>query len=181
MAPGAAFWEGVIIMRVIRVMFAIAVICVAAPASAQESDQEKQQEIARLGAKFLLRQEIQSFGFKYMDNLEKQDAAGVAGLYTKDGILMSSTAVALGPQAIEQFYQNEFKMGPLRRQSTLDEVSPLGSDAVIGRGEFHVTGQGRNSGTNADGHWAAVYVREGGTWKIRLLTQVRNAPTTGIK
>ena len=84
--------------------------------------------------------------------------------------------VALGPEAIEQFYQNEFKMGPLRRQSTLDEVSPLGNDAVIGRGEFHVTGQSRNSGTNADGHWAAVYVREGGTWKIRLLTQVRNAP-----
>jgi uncharacterized protein (TIGR02246 family) len=163
-------------MRAVRVMFAMAAICVAAPASAQQCEQEKQQEIARLGAKFLLRQEIQSFGFKYMDSLEKQDAAAVAGLYTKDGILVSSTAVALGPQAIEQFYQNEFKMGPLRRQSTLDEISPLGSDAVIARGEFHVTGQGRNSGTNADGHWAAVYVREGGTWKIRLLTMVRNAP-----
>ena len=99
-------------MRAIRVMFAMAAICVAAPASAQQSDQEKQQEIARLGAKFLLRQEIQSFGLKYMDNLEKQDAAGVAGLYTKDGILVSPTAVALGPQAIEQFYQNEFKMAP---------------------------------------------------------------------
>jgi uncharacterized protein (TIGR02246 family) len=155
-------------MRSVRVVVVIAAICVAAPAPAQQDEKSKQEEIARLGAKYLLRQEIQSFGAKYVDYVDKQDAAGVAGLYTKDGILVSATGVAAGTQAIEQHYQNLFKMGTEHRQLTLDEVSPLGSEAVIGRGEYHVTRQYQKG--KVDGHWAAVYVREGGTWKIRLLT-----------
>jgi hypothetical protein len=55
----------------------MAAIYVAVPASAQQSHQQKQQEIEkrqeieRLGAKFLLRQEIQSLDVKYGDYFDK--------------------------------------------------------------------------------------------------------------
>jgi hypothetical protein len=46
----------------------------------------------------------------------------------------------------------------------------------MGIGEFHVSGQGQNGPLKVDGHYSAVYVREGGVWKIRLIAGVRDAP-----
>jgi hypothetical protein len=43
-------------------------------------------------------------------------------------------------------------------------------------GEFHLSGQGDNGPTKLDGRYTAVDVREGGTWKIRLLTAVPIPP-----
>jgi hypothetical protein len=45
-------------------------------------------------------------------------------------------------------------------------------------GEYHLSGQGLNGPIKADGHYTTVDVREGGAWKIRLLTAVPNPPPT---
>jgi len=43
-------------------------------------------------------------------------------------------------------------------------------------GEYHLIDQSKSSPTKIDGHWTAVYVRDEGTWKIRLLTAVPDLP-----
>ena len=154
-------------MRSPWVASAIAVICFTMGASAQPVDQGTRQQIERLVA-------------TYAESFNKQDAAGIAGLYTKDGVLVSSAgkAVKTGPQEIEQSYQSAFKSGMNHIEITLDQVSPFGSDAAISMGEYYLAGQGQSGPIKVEGHWTAVDAREGGAWKIRLLTVVPNPPPT---
>jgi len=51
---------------------------------------------------------------------------------------------------------------------------PLGDNAVMLVGEYHLSGQGPSGSIKAGGHYTAVDVLEGGAWKIRLLTAVSN-------
>ena len=53
----------------------IIVIVLALPASAQQSDRS-------------LRHQIESVVSSYAENFNKQNASGIAGLYTKDGVLV---------------------------------------------------------------------------------------------
>jgi uncharacterized protein (TIGR02246 family) len=132
----------------------IIVIALALPASAQQSDRS-------------LRHQIESVVSSYAENFNKQNASGIAGLYTKDGVLVSA-----GPQkSVEQFYQNAFKTGFNHQDITLEDVSSLGPDAAISMGEVRISGRSQNGSVlESNGRWTAVEVREGGAWKIRLLT-----------
>ena len=142
----------------------------AGSASAQQVDQNTRQQIEKIAAAF-------------QEGYIKQDAAAIAGLFTKDGILIVPVGkhVYSGRQEIEEFYQGAFKMGFNRDETTLDALSPLGTDMLIGIGEYHVSGQGQNGPLKADGHSSFVDVREGGAWKIRILTAVRDAPPPPAK
>jgi uncharacterized protein (TIGR02246 family) len=154
-------------MRSSWIISTIAAMCVAASASAQPVDQGTPQKIKELVA-------------TYVEKFNKQDFAGIAGLYTTDGVLVSSApkVVKTGPQEIEQNYQNAYKSGLNHLELTVDQVSPLGTDAAISMGEYHLTGQGQNGPMKVDGHWTGVDVREGGVWKIRLATAFPNPPPT---
>ena len=113
---------------------------------------------------------------EFADNWNKHDAAGIAALYTKDGVQVTAAGVRSGPQEIEQAYQSTMKAFPQHNGQTIEQISPLGNDADIRIGEFHLSGQGQNGPTKLDGRYTAVDVREGGTWKIRLFTAVPIAP-----
>jgi uncharacterized protein (TIGR02246 family) len=125
-----------------------------------------------------LRQQIEQIVAAYTGNFNKGDAAGVAGLYTKDGILVTPSAkiVKNGQQEITEHNQALMKLGYNHDEGTIDQVSPLGNDEAISVGEYHFTGQGQNGPIKSDGHWTALYVREGGQWKIRLLTALNDPP-----
>ena len=77
-----------------------------------------------------------------------------------------------GPQkSIEQYYQNAFKAGFNHQDIALEDVWSLGPDAAISMGEVHISGRSQNGSVlESNGRWTAVEVREGGAWKIRLLT-----------
>jgi uncharacterized protein (TIGR02246 family) len=124
------------------------------------------------------RQQIERVVATYADDFNKHDAAGIAGHYTKDGMLVSPAAkiVKTGPQEIEQSYQGLFKMGMNHGQITVDQVFPLGTDSAIYLGEYHLTGEGQSGALKVDGHYTAVAVHESGTWKIRLATAFPNPP-----
>jgi uncharacterized protein (TIGR02246 family) len=129
-----------------------------------------------------LQQQIEQIKDADSANWNKQDAAGIADLYTKDGILVTSSltkTVKTGPQEIVQHYvDGVFKQGLVHNQASIDQIIPLGTDTAISLGEYHLSGQGEKGPVKADGHWTATYVRDGSTWKIRLLTAVNNpAPT----
>jgi len=143
------------------VAFATGALITSAPA--QEVDQTHRQQIERLAA-------------AYVENWNKHDAAGVAALYSKDGAQVTATGVKSGLQDIEQAYQGAMKMFPQHNGQTIEQISPLGTDADIRIGQFHLSGDGPNGPTKLDGRYTAVDVREGGTWKLRLLTAVPIPP-----
>ena len=150
-------------MRSIQIAAAIAVLGLAVSASAQQVDQNTQQQIEQLVT-------------TYRANWNNHNAAGIAGLYTKDGVQVTAAGVRSGPAEIEQAYQSAMKTFPQHNGQTIEQISPLGNDADIRIGQFHLSGQGQNGPTKLDGRYTAVDVREGGTWKIRLLTAVPIPP-----
>ena len=124
------------------------------------------------------RQQIEQLVTTYRENWNNHNAAGIAGLYTKDGVLVSQApkVVKTGTQEIAQQYENIFKT--MSHDAATAEVSPLGTGAVFSVGEYHLSGQGQSGPAKVDGHWTAVYVREGDAWKTRLLTAVADLPPT---
>jgi uncharacterized protein (TIGR02246 family) len=153
-------------MRFIQIAAAIAGLGLAtSAASAQQVDQNT-------------RQQIEQIITTYHENWNKHDAAGIAGLYTNDGVLVTDRTAGSkkGHQEIEQYYTNLFNIMSHHDSATVDELFPLGGNAVITVGEFHLSGQGQNGPIKGDGHYTTVDVLEGGAWKIRLLTAVPNPP-----
>ena len=105
----------------------IIVIALALPASAQQSDRS-------------LRHQIESLVSSYAENFNKQNASGIAGLYTKDGVLVNPA----GPEkSVEQYYQNAFKTGFNHQDIALEDVSSLGPDAAISMVEFTLAVEAR--------------------------------------
>ena len=121
------------------------------------------------------RQQIDQIIAEYHDAWNKHDAAGIAALYTKDGIIVSQAPqmVKHGQQDIEKNYEGVFVNVPHHDSATADEIIPLGADAYMSVGEYHLTNSSNNK---LDGHWTAVYVPEGGKLKIRMLTPVPDLP-----
>jgi len=153
----------------LRWVLPIVAIAFALPVSAQQVDQDVRRQIERIGA-------------MYAEHYNKQDAPALAALYTKDGVLVARGVVKSGTQALVEFYERIFQSGTNHLESTVDQASQLGSDTAIGIGEYHVIGQGQSGPIKVDGDWTGVYIREAGTWKIRLLTSVpKPAPPTATK
>jgi len=144
---------------------AIIAIGLAPPAFAQGVDQNTKQQIEKPIA-------------AYHEAWNNHNAAGIAALYTKDGILVTQSpkVVKNGTQDIEEQYEATFKAGTVHDSATADQIVALGINAVMSVGEYHLTGQGQSGPTKIDGHWTAVYVNDGGALKIRLLTAVPNPP-----
>ena len=134
------------------IIVAFAALGLVTSASAQQIDQNTRQQIERIAA-------------AYVENWNKHNAAGVAALYTKDGVQVTATGVKSGPQEIEQAYQSAMKTFPQHNGQTIEQISPLGNDAVIRIGQFHLAGEGQNGPTKLDGRYTSVDVREGGHGK----------------
>jgi uncharacterized protein (TIGR02246 family) len=139
-------------------------IALSTPTVAQQSDTSRRQAVEKILA-------------TYEADFNKHDAAGISGLYSKDGILLSPDGkTRTGQEEIEENYEDTFKSGVNNIQFTLNKVAPLATDSVIYLGQFHASGEGKNGPMTSDGHFSAVAVREGGTWKIHLATAFRGPP-----
>jgi ketosteroid isomerase-like protein len=121
------------------------------------------------------RKQIEEIIAEYHDAWNNHNAAGIAGLYTKDAILVTQAPqlVKNGQQDIEQNYQKAFATIPHHDSATADQIVPLGAGAFMSVGEYHLIGSSNNK---LDGHWTAVYVPEAGKLKIRMLTAVPDLP-----
>ena len=89
--------------------------------------------------------QIEQMAATFADNYNKQDAAALTSMFTKDARHVSSdgTAVSAGPQAIEDSFKTLFKTGLSHIELVVDQVSPLGADAAITIGKYQLTGQDR--------------------------------------
>jgi ketosteroid isomerase-like protein len=117
-----------------------------------------------------LKQEVEKIASAYSENFNKQNAAGIAALYATGGVQVNQA----GPTTdIAKRYEGAFKAGFNHNEITVSEVSPLGNDAAVSMGEYRLTGKNQGGAPlEAAGIWTAVDVREGGTWKIRMLSAI---------
>src|SRR6516164_413455 len=107
-------------MRAIWIISPIIAIGLTTSAPAQGVDQNTKQQIDQIIA-------------AYHDAWNNHNAAGIAGLYTKDAILVTQAPqiVKNGQQDIEQNYQKAFATIPHHDSATADQIAPLGADAFM--------------------------------------------------
>lgn len=121
-----------------------------------------------------LKQVVEKLAAAYADNFNKQNPAGIAAHYANGGMLVINTGTITD---ITKYYEDGFKAGLDQNEITVDQAQPLGADALIATGEYHITGKNASGAPiEATGLWTAVDVREGGTWKIRMLSAFPKAP-----
>ena len=122
-------------------------------ASAQQIDQNTRQQIERIAA-------------AYVENWNKHDAAGIAALYSKDGVLVTAIgAVRSGPQEIEQAYQSAMKtfrqhMGRRSSKFHRSETTPISELA-----NFTSAARGRTALLSSTGATLRLMCAKGGHGK----------------
>jgi uncharacterized protein (TIGR02246 family) len=122
-----------------------------------------------------VRKAVEGISALYKEHFNKNDAAGVAALFTKDGLLISQSPdgpVKSGTQAIVRRYEGFFKGGFTKMDTKVKQVAQLRDDVAIAWGEYEFIGQGKSGAAKITGTWSATYVRDSGTWKCRLLNAI---------
>jgi ketosteroid isomerase-like protein len=117
-----------------------------------------------------LRHEVEAIGSAYSEHFNRQDAAGIAALFADGGVHINPA----GPRTdIAEFYRGLFKAGLNFQESSVDEVCPVGAEAAVAIGQFRTTGTDQSGALiEIKGFSTATYVREGGKWKIRMLSAI---------
>jgi ketosteroid isomerase-like protein len=115
-----------------------------------------------------LKQVVEKIRAAYVENFNKQNPAGIAALYADGGIIIDDT----GPHTnIAEYYEGAFKAGLNHEEATVDEVWPLGTDALLAIGQYHITGKSESGEPiELTGFWTATDIRENDNWKIRMLS-----------
>jgi uncharacterized protein (TIGR02246 family) len=120
-----------------------------------------------------MKQEVSKIASAYMDCFSKQDPACIAALYTKDGFIVNPA----GKHEIPVYYGGAFKAGMNKLEVTVDDVWQIDNDTPGAMGKFRVTGKNdKGDPMDSAGIWTAVYVKEDGKWKARMLTAAPTPP-----
>jgi len=140
------------------------------PAFAEEKDTASPQIIPQsnlLGDVNVLA-EFTALRTKYVEALNRLDAAAMAAFYTEDGVVVTPDGWFSGRENIEKWYAYMFqRWHPASSIRQNDQVTAVGNQAwAVGR--WWSTLQGQNGPVLARGFWSAIYVREGDAWKIRM-------------
>jgi uncharacterized protein (TIGR02246 family) len=114
--------------------------------------------------------EFNVLGTKEQEAFNKNDPSAVAALFTEDAVLVAPDGMFFGRQAIEKRYADLFLDSPITtfcgQHSQLNAID----NAVWSVGKFWSTHQTHSGPVFAHGYSSAIYVREGDSWKIRMLT-----------
>ena len=100
----------------------------------------------------------------FMANFGRQDAAGMAGLYTARGCVMPANSEILsGTANVQAFWQGAFDMGLKEAVLETTDLEEHG-DTAIETGQYTLKADG---GAVADhGKYVVIWKNEGGTWKL---------------
>lgn len=121
-----------------------------------------------------LKQEIGKLVITYQDHVSKKDAAGIAALYAKDGVMVNAAGVQ---SDIAKYYETAFKNGLERLDGKVDHIWPMADGSALVQGETRITGKNdKSEPIDTTVIWTAVDVKESGQWKIKMLTVIPKAP-----
>jgi uncharacterized protein (TIGR02246 family) len=110
------------------------------------------------------------FATKWVTAYNAGDAAGVAALFTEDGVFNApSGAVLKGREAIAKALAGRMKAGWTQERITTTEEGTAGN-AVWAAGDYALMGTGNAEGKQMGGRFGWVLVREGDAWRVAMLT-----------
>jgi uncharacterized protein (TIGR02246 family) len=99
-------------------MFLAAMVSLAVPITAQQTSASGRQDA---------RQAVEAFVAKYLEAYNKKDAAGVAVLYTEDGLLVPPGPIATGKQNIEKAWRAVFDAGRTGLRYDIQQIEAEGN------------------------------------------------------
>jgi uncharacterized protein (TIGR02246 family) len=141
-----------------RAIFAIvllAVGCFSLPIFAQQQDLSEVMDAAN------------ALSARESELLTKKDAAGIAALFTSDGLLVMLApqfAFKPGRDAIQKHYQGVIEAGATSITLELKNMELRGNDGVWAAGNYSITVKDKT----IQGNWFRILKRENGTWKIAM-------------
>ncbi len=100
----------------------------------------------------------------FMANFGRQDAAGMASLYTATGsVLPANSDILSGAENVQAFWQGAFDMG--LKEAVLETIDlEVHGDTAIETGHYTLNADG---GAVADhGKYIVIWKNDGGTWKL---------------
>ena len=115
-----------------------------------------------------VRQAVEAFITKYLDAYNKKDAAGVAALYTEDGLLVPPGPITTGKQNIEKAWRAVFDAGRTGLRYDIQQVQAEGN-IVWSVGQFTVMAPDESGVLQErQGNFANIYQWEGDGLKFRV-------------
>ena len=108
---------------------------------------------------------IKQLGARESELLTKKDAAGIASLFTSDGLLVMLApqfAFKPGRDAIQKHYQGVIDAGAISINLELKNLELRGNDGVWAAGHYSVIVKDRT----IEGNWFRILKHENGSWKI---------------
>ncbi|MBV8094018.1 MAG: SgcJ/EcaC family oxidoreductase [Acetobacteraceae bacterium] len=124
----------------------------AAPALAQQDAAERPHQV------------VDALTTKLAQAYNSHDAAGVASLYTEDGVYITPEGIVQGRDAIRKTIEDELKTGG--NLTIKVSLARAYGDAIWSAGEWSEA----YSGESDHGYWSYVVVRQGDDYKIRYDT-----------
>jgi uncharacterized protein (TIGR02246 family) len=150
-----SYQSGVTMKRATFAIVLLTVGCFSIPIFAQQQDlQEVMNAINALGA-------------QENDMLSKKDAAGIAALFTSDGLLVMLApqfAFKPGREAIQKHYQGIIDAGASNITLELKNLELRGNDGVWVAGNYSATIKDKV----IQGNWFRILKHENGNWKIAM-------------
>jgi uncharacterized protein (TIGR02246 family) len=111
----------------------------------------------------------ESLAKQYDDNYNAKNPAGMAGLYTADGVLVLGGAVIRGTENFKPYYQSRFDAGAGNHVTKVSEVHVQG-DGGFGVGNFSaVVSTPDGAHHDIKGNLAMVYQHGADGWHLRLV------------
>ena len=107
--------------------------------------------------------------------MKTKDAAGLAALFTADGIavmLAPKLAVTSGQEALQKYAQGLIDAGATSIAFVAQQVEARGNDNGWATGTYTVTIKDKT----INGNWVRMFKRENGKWKIAMESFARAAP-----
>ena len=108
-----------------------------------------------------------ALGARESELLGKKNAAGIASLFTSDGLLVMLApqfAFKPGRDAIQKHYQGIIDAGATSITLELKNLELRGNDGVWAAGNYSVTVKDKP----IQGNWFRILKRENGNWKIAM-------------
>ena len=103
----------------------------------------------------------------YIEKYNSKDAAGVAALYTEDGILVPPGPMITGRANIEKAWQASFDAGRTGIRYDIKQIKPEGN-VVLVVGQFTVKMPEGGSLQDRSGNFVNVYQWDGSALKFRV-------------
>lgn len=114
-------------------------------------------------------QELEAVMDRWADAVEADDAAGVAGLFTEDGILLSGDApTARGRASIEVVVQGWIAVGETNDRTVTIAAYIDGDRASLARA-YEVDFDADGELTSERGRYLATFRRVDGAWRIEAM------------